>query len=283
MRYFTLFAILPLLFLAFGCKEKAASAKEAIEELLSSRPDTCYLESAADVPRINRHIDFTAEERIFLQADEQGNCRVEVYHLYSCEPKATYVLPQNEPANAPYYLANLHYNNARRQLAVRGTRSFYLLDLTQGQLSEAITPSFPETLLADASSDMIQHLEVWENYLVGALSDGDCFVYELQTDSIRAVPATATYTDPQSNLSQSLFLIPNDTGYYQAILPTLDENKGTFEVRPIFDRPMALDTSSRIHAPASPYLRFKQTDGKLVGIDLRTAALLPTIEQEVPN
>lgn len=283
MRYLTFFTILPFLFLAFSCKEKTSSAKEAIEELLSSRPDTCHLESAADVPSINRYIDFTAEERIFLRADEQDNWRVEVYYLYSCEPKATYALPQNEPVQAPYFLANLHYNNARRQLAIRGTRSFYLLDLTDGELSAAITPSFPETLLSDASSDMIQHLEVWEHYLVGALTNGACFVYELQPNGAEAVAAMANYTDPNSSLSQALFLIPNDTGYFQAILPTLDENKGTFEVRPIFDRPLALDTSSRIHAEGSPYLRLKQTNGKAVGIDLRSATLLPNIQQEVPN
>lgn len=283
MKNLTYYAIFLLLATVFACKDKTAVAEETATEFLSSPPDTCYLQSAEGVPKINRYLDFTAQERVILRSDEQYNWQLEVYHLYTCELKAVYAIPQNEPANAPYYLANLNYNNARRQLAIRGSRSFYLLDLAAGQLSEAITPSFPDALLSDASSGMIQHLEVWEDYLVGAVSDGACFVYQLTPAAVKILHAAATYAAAKDERPKALFLIPNDTGYYQAILPVLDANTGTFEVRPVFQHPLPLDTTVHTQAVGSPYLRLKQQDGKTIGIDMRNGTLLPSIAQKATN
>lgn len=283
MRAFIYCFFFSLLCLVFACKDKKQlPPSSGGTGLATSRADTCHLESMADVPNINRHIDFIAQERVFLRPDEEDNWLVEVYHLYTCQRKAMYAIPPNEPAEAPYYLANLNYNNAHRQLAIRGTRSFYLLDLSAGQLSEAITPSFPEELLSDASSGMIRHLEVWENYLVGALSDGACFVYELSDKGTKIVEAAAVYTS-KGAVPQALFLIPNDTGHYQAILPTLNGSESGFEVRPVFDHPLLLDTTALIYAAGSPYLRIKERGGNTIGIDMRNATLLPQIEQKTAN
>lgn len=275
------FFLLSLLLFGFlRCKQADQNGTNTPDSAsVGSRPDTCQLFSTQEVPNINRLTDWLAEERLFLRTNKEGKWQIEVYTLYSCELKAIYSFPENNPAESPYYLANLNYNHNSRLVGIRADRSFYVLDLRTGKLSDAIQPQFPTDWPAEPESGRIQHLEVWEDYLVGATTDWGCFVFTLDSLGFEQIPPIATY-QAASGQYHALFLIANNSGYYQAILPSLSETDGSFSVQPIFSKPLALDASPPIHAASSPYVRLKQSDGELIGIDLRNGQLLPTIEKK---
>ncbi len=273
-----IYFLLTLFLVFFACKETKKTDTTA-PSATESRQDSCELFSTAEVPPINRLTDRLAGERLFLRTDKKGRWLVEIYALSSCDLKAVYELPENTAPDATYFLANLNYNHNSRLVGIRSDRSFYVLDLGAGQLSEAIQPQFPADWPAEPESGRIQHLEVWEDYLVGATTDWGCFLFTLDSLGFVQIPPRASYQE-KSGQYCSLFLIANDHGQYQAIIPSLSATDGSFSVRPIFPRPVALDTSKVIYAAGSPYVRLQQTDGNLIGIDLRTASLLPTIEKK---
>lgn len=273
--------VLPFLIVGLGCRDDApATESEANTSDLSTR-DTCQLAGIENILEGNRYTDFLAEEKVVLRDPGENNWRLEVYDLFTCEMKAAYQLPRTEPTDFPFFLADLTYNNAQRQVGIRGYREFFIVDLQEQRISEAIAPAFPEGRLTDVESGQIQHLEVWENYLVGSTVDWGSFVFRLDADKLMAVLPSADYRVGEEY--RSLFLIETNSGQYQAIIPQYDYSAGLFRVDPIFSQPIALDPSETVYASGSPYARLLNADGTYTGIDLRTGKLLPVIEEREPN
>jgi len=265
--------------LVSSCGDSQSSPTEA--STVSPPRDTCQI-SVTNLPG-NRYTDFIAEEQVVLRAPEGARWQLEVYNLFTCETKAVYPLPPNNSVDYPYYLADLNYNNNTRIVGIRGHREFFVVDLAAQKLGDPIRPVYPKGRLADVESGSIQHLEVWEDYLVGTTQDWGPFVFRLDGTSPQAVLPVAEMKDA-SDQYRSLFLIEDNGKKYQAILPSLNLDTGKFQVNPLFGHPIELDPKETVYAKGSPYTRVREPNGTYIGIDLRTGELLPVIEEkDIPN
>lgn len=238
--------------------------------------DTCLV--AAETMEGNRYVDFTAKEQVLLRATDVADWQLEVYSLEDCSMKAAYQLPENFSPDYPYFLADINYNTSQRMVGVRGYKKIFVVDLDNQRLSKPISPAFPKDRLADAESGAIQHLEVWEDYLVGVCQDWGAFVFSMNKGNVKALKPVADYITEEGD-HRSLFLIRNANGAYQAIMPALSAENGEFSVNTLFPAPLLLDPDATVHAPGSPYVRFKDQAGKLIGVNLQNRELLPVIEE----
>lgn len=278
MKNLVPYLLLVILFGGASCSETPSPvAAEQVNP--PPKPDTCRIE--VQTLTGNRYTDFIAAEKVILRAPIANEWQLEVYDLYTCLTKAVYNLPANDAPDYPYFLADLNYNNSGRKVGIRGHRHIFVADLDRETLSNPIQPQYPANRLAEPESGSIQHLEVWEDYLIGTTTDWGAFVFKLDSLSPKPIVAAAELVDGEQ--FHSLFLIGTRDGKYQAIIPNYNLDEGIFSVNPLFEQPTDLIPTETVYAAGSPYARVKEPSGAYIGIDLRTGELLPVIEEKVPN
>lgn len=200
---------------------------------------------------------------------------LDVYDKPDCTLQNRAELPTPETPDYPYFLADLLYNSALGNVGIRGPKNFFIYHLADQKLSPPIFPTYLNERLPDESSGQIEHLEVWEDYLVGCTADWGAFVFRM--DSIAVLPVAEIEKEERY---LSLFLIEiGQTNRYQAIIPVYDYEQGGLDVNPLFEEPLPLDTSKTIFAAGSSYARLQQVDGELLTIDLARAELVKAIKE----
>ncbi|MEO1263401.1 MAG: hypothetical protein AAFZ15_31615 [Bacteroidota bacterium] len=200
---------------------------------------------------------------------------LEVYDGEDCDRILRNVLPVNRSPDFPYYLSEITYNNVSQLIAIQGFSHIYIFDLIKKQLSKPLKPNYlNERYAEDAQSGMIQVLELWENYLVGYANGEGTFVFDL-SNSMQAAPVLPTAElELEEGISyNSLFFLKTDEGTHQAILPKFDLNTGEFQINPLFDKPINVQTNINPSFRDNQYLVFKQllggSDRRPIGIDMK--------------
>lgn len=272
---------LVFLFFLFSCGGDTAEIESedpssATTESASEIRDTCLV--SAETMAGNRYLDYIAGEQVLLRATDAADWQLEVYDLFDCRMKATYQLPENFSPDYPYFLADINYNNSQKMVGIRGYKRLFVADLDRGVMLPPIVPQFKDERLMDTESGVILHLEVWEDYLVGISADWGAFVFVLDSASVRPVMPVADLPLEQGGY-QSLFLIQNGNGKFQAILPGINDESGEFGVNPLFAKPIELLAKETVYAKGSQYVRLKKPNGELIGVNLYTRELLPVIEE----
>ena len=242
---------------------------------LVSASKSCKLE----LPTLdgNEYID-TEKQQLLALIGDSINWTLKVYDRSDCQLVQDFTLAGNPSNDYPYFLADLLYNSGNRLLGIRGNQELLIYDLNAEQLSGPITPQFKLERLQGADAGRIDHLEVWEDYLVGCSSDWGSFVFRL--DSLLAPsPVMPVAELEKDGVFHSLFLIESGLEMsYQAILPTYDYEAGAFLLNPLFEAPIALEPAATIYAEGSPYARLRKSGDDLVGVDLVKRELIEGIE-----
>lgn len=166
---------------------------------------------------------------------------LEVYDEH-CQLIQKETLPINRSPDFPYHIASITYNNSNQLLAIYGFDVIRFYDIKNRKLSPAIQAAFPTGRYSvDAQSGMIEHLELWEQYLVGHARDQGGFVFDLTNSSApEAVMPISEYEYEER--FHSLFALKSDDGGQQLIMPNYDKRHKVFEINVILDKPTLLNT-----------------------------------------
>lgn len=204
--------------------------------------------------------------------DAPGHRILAVYDTKDCSPILRQALPVDESPDFPYYISDITYNNVTQLVGIRGTTSIYLYDVVNRKLLSKLTPKFATTRPGiDAQSGMIQRLEVWENFLVGAAQDFGAFVFDMSNrQNPTAVMPYGEYKIQDGNYG-SLFLLPAGSGNgEQGIVPSYDRETGEFKVNPIFDQPIDINTAQVTKsARNNRYIVMRDANNNAVAVDLQ--------------
>jgi len=196
-----------------------------------------------------------------------------VLDAQTCEVKKREVLPINVSADFPYFLASINYNNTSNLVAIRGFNDFYIYDTRAQELSRPLSPEYKgERYMEDAQSGRILRLEVWEHYLVGYVEDKGAFVYDLTVpQSAKQIMPFSEYQMPNS-LYSSLFMLESNGNESQALIPSYDFTEREFDINPLFEEPLALNTQVQKSALNNRYLvlRRQNQERSAVVIDMET-------------
>ncbi len=217
-------------------------------------------------------INFGESHRMLVVQDET-TCR-EVFRKK---------LPVNRSPDFPYYLPAIHYNNVSHLAAIQGYDKIYVLDLENLQLSSALTPKYlKDRLSEDAQSGRINHLEVWENYLVGHSEDKGAFVFDLSEFSniVPVLPIAEREGDDGMGFNALFLLSSKDgSGKQQALMPTYNAETEIFDLMPLFKEPVLFEhAQSPVSNGAFIVLRPRDALVKSVGVNLSKAKVM-----EVPD
>ncbi len=169
---------------------------------------------------------------------------LEIYDANTCKSIDRHVLPVNVSPDFPYYMAEINYNGASKMVAIKGFDKIFYYDLASRRLLSPLEPVFKgERYADDAQSGMIQRLELWENYLVGAAQDMGVFVFDLSNiEEPKVVEPFAEYEISEADFG-SLFMIPSAQGGQQIIMPNYNIATDEFAVNPFFEKPKELNTA----------------------------------------
>lgn len=218
-----------------------------------------------------------ADESTTVEGFGPTHRKLELLDGRSCLVKHSVVLPPNENPDFPYYIADVQYNNVSNVLAVQSTYEVVLCDLENDYNTSNIKPRFfSEREYADAQSGSIQHLELWEDYLIGYCQDAGTFAYDLSDRSAPvAVLPFAEWQNDEDGAYHALFLLENDNGV-QAILPELSGGDGAFQLHPLFGQAMNVSTNVARNARNNRFLVLRQTDAEQapLAIDLKKRTLV---------
>lgn len=194
-----------------------------------------------------------------------------VYNTTTCALLTEQTLPVDRSPDFHYQMADINYNSAVQQLAIRGTTQFFLYNLAKSQLTGPFEPQFSgERYGVDAQSGNIQQLEIWESYLIGYVQDYGAFVFMLNDgDAPTPVFPAAEYRDEVEAYSQA-FLLPSDQGT-QVLMPSYNRRDRLFHINPAFKQPIPLKPDATITAQNNRFLLLREdsSNERAIVIDLK--------------
>lgn len=249
--------------------QSTADEKQATEENLSpsdysetQMPDCAIVGEVLEGNRI-----WLAEEKLLVVLladsttyDENYGDSHRVLAIYSgddCTEVDRHVLPVNSSPDYAYYLAKINYNKSHNLIGIRGFSQVFCYDFEAKELLPPLKPEFwMERYGEDAQSGMISRLEIWENYLVGYSKDEGTFVFDLSDKAApKAILPFAEYEKSETEFA-SLFLLENQDGKKQALLPFYDDKKDDLNINPLLDEPNGIDTNISKSARNNRFLVF---------------------------
>lgn len=202
--------------------------------------------------------------------DAEGHRILVVYDTRDCSQLLRQTLPVDKSTDFPYYIAKPSYNNVAQMVAVRGANSIYVYDIGNRKLLPKLTPQFQTKRDGiDAQSGMIQHLEVWENFLVGYAQDYGTFVFDMRDkQNVKAILPLGEYKISDGDFG-SLFMLPSANNGEQGIMPSFDRNSSEFSINPIMSQPTQLDKSVTKSAKNNRYVILRDVSNNAIAVDLQ--------------
>ena len=204
--------------------------------------------------------------------DEQYGFSHRILEVYdtNCTQLAREVLPVNTSPDFPYYLAQKTYNRESHLIAIRGFNAIYLYSLTDKKMYPKLIPAFKtDQGLTDAQSGMIEHIELWEDHLIGYARDFGGFVFDLRTQNeAKVVLPIAEYTNDNGK-PHSLFVLPS-TGGYQFIMPDYNVEERALRINPMLSNPVSYNISKAKTSQNGKLFTFKPAEqqAEVVVIDM---------------
>lgn len=185
---------------------------------------------------------------------------LEIYDGSSCTLVDRHELPVSGSPDYAYLLAQINYNNASELVGIRGYQAVYVYDLARRRLLPRLEPQFrTQRYGTDAQSGQINHLEVWEDHLIGYAEDLGSFAFDLSDpDNPKPVLPFAEYRRPDDQWS-SLFLLPS-VDRYQALIPRFDAGSGQYDINPLLPEPQAINTMVTSSARNNRYLILQRSE-----------------------
>jgi hypothetical protein len=199
---------------------------------------------------------------------------LEIYDGSTCELIEKKILPINVSPDFAYKIADITYNNLNQIVAIVGFNSVYCYNAKTQILSESLTPQFlNERFVEDAQSGRIDHLEVWENYLIGYAQDMGTFVFDLTGNTPKSLEPFAEFEISEGELYNSMFLLKSGENAYQIILPQFDFDSEKLSIESLFKEPKNLDTEMNKRYRNNRFIILKENttnDQTPIAVDMKT-------------
>ncbi|MCB0704269.1 MAG: hypothetical protein KDC34_03130 [Saprospiraceae bacterium] len=248
-----------------------------MDSIISGDNTPCQLDSLPEDGNLYRSNATHRIAGIFEATDEGVTARrlLEVYETLNCILVDRVLLPPNSSPDYPYYLAEINYNQSSQILGIRGFDQIFFYDMQHEELLGPISPVFKNPRnMVDAQSGMIQHMELWEHYLIGYCQDQGTFVFDLSYPTApSSVLPMAEYKQDAGNFAQ-LFLIPTvPAGHYQLLLPKKLDGNGLV-ANPLLKMPLPLKTEITEGAQNNQYIILREKDNKAIAIDMKAGSLV---------
>lgn len=266
----------------FGAVSAAPPDLPLIPEPECPTEDQSLEENRLWLSQLQLKLLITADSTTYDPRFGPSHRRLKVFRGANCELIFNDTLPVNFSPDFPYYFASVNYNNTVQLVAIRGFDHIYFYDLRRHQLLPPVRPAFAHEVLAeDAQTGLIKHTELWEHFLVGYAEDGGAFAFDLHNrPKPKPVLPFAEY-HLEDEFYNSLFLLGSNAEKRQAIMPEYNYRENRFEVHPLFEKPLLIDTSRAETSPDGRYITLPRSDnGQNLTIDLkqRTLSQQPTTD-----
>lgn len=287
--------------LLVGCEEETApgTTTDPTTTLTPSDTDTASTVAPAPIPLpddhdceiagiADRNDEFwvrPAQVLVGVLNEDGGEnlvSRVKALDTRTCEEIFNSTLPANEGGYA-YYLARPQYNSSNRLVGIHGFNRVYVYDAERNKLSPQLRPEFQNTrVMSDAQSGAIERLEIWEDYIFGYATDMGVFALDLtDADEPKPLLPFADHKAPDDTYG-SAFLLPQNDGKAQILVPRWDFQKSELDMNPIFDRPVRVSTDAAAAARNNQYLVIYEFDDagnrSPVALDMRRRERVPLPE-----
>ncbi len=228
-------------------------------------------------------------QMICISADEstqdpelgQSHRVFEVFNTMDCSNLLKLTLPVNRSADFPYYLVSGCYEKINKIVGIQGYFNFYFYDAETQKLSKSLEPEFlTEREMVDAQSGKVDALAVWEKYILGYAIDAGAFSFDI-TDktSPKHVLPIAEFNVPNSSTYHSLFMLGSENESFQAVIPKVDPDDGSFKIQTLFPQALKVGTSISKSAQNNRYIVLKDlsdpSQEKRIAIDMLSQKNIP--------
>lgn len=215
------------------------------------KPDQTLVAIVAD--KTTKSIDFGDSHRVFVAMDTRD-----------CKTLLRETLPVNMSPDFPYYLNTNTYEPSNRVICSQGFEGVICYDAVAKKLLPLLKPKYlTERSAEDAQSGMPTGMEIWNQFLIGNTLDFGSYVFDLSNKKQpKSILPNAEFQNPEDESFTSMFLLEEKGGLYQAFIPTLNEDQDGTEVKRIFKKPMAINTSIAKSVRNNRFIILKKKDGK---------------------
>jgi hypothetical protein len=202
-------------------------------------------------------------------------------HTANCNNILTETLPVNRSPDFPWYLNTNTYESVNQVLCMQGIEFVYCYNVAAGKMLPQMKPAFYNKRNAtDAQSGNPAGLTIWKQYLIGYSLDLGASVFDLTNkEKPASVLPVAEYYSKNDESFHSLFLLSDEDGQIQAMIPGLNEDQDGMIANPLFPKTLALNTSVSKNAKNNRFIVLSSRDEKSkVAIDMenRKTVDLPT-------
>lgn len=222
---------------------------------------------------LNRLVAITADSSTYDEELGESHRILVTYDLDKCTERYRQTLPINESADFPYLLADISFHSVFNMVAIKGKHQIYCFDVKEEQLLKPVSPAFnKDRIMEDAQSGTIEHLEVWEDYLMGHAIDFGVFAFSLADNmAINPLAPVSEYLAKDGQY-RSLFLLSTDGNKSQAVVPVMDQAQKSFSVNPIFETPQSISLDNNKNRQTGRFYIFKTAErNQNILIDLQEA------------
>ncbi|MEM9820541.1 MAG: hypothetical protein AAF985_05695 [Bacteroidota bacterium] len=227
---------------------------------LSATPldgNECYLKTAQQLVCIladstTKDIDFGESHRI-----------LEVYDTKDCSLLSRATLPVNYSPDFPYYLSLETFEDKNKMICTQGYEYVFCYDVEGRKMLPRLVPKYlQERSAEDAQSGAPQGLQFWENTLLGYAQDYGAFAFDYSDKfKPKAFLPTAEFAPADGGATfHSLFLVRTKEGFYQALVPVIDEEDMRLQVRVLFERARKINPVLDKNVRNNRFLIFKDLE-----------------------
>ena len=212
--------------------------------------------------KTTKSIDFGDSHRVFVAMDTRD-----------CKTLLRETLPVNMSPDFPYYLNTNTYEPLNKVICSQGFDAVICYDAVAKKLLPQMKPKYlTDRSAEDAQSGMPTGMEIWNQFLIGNTLDFGSYVFDLSNKKKpKAILPNAEYQNPEDESYTSMFLLEaRKSGFYQAFIPSLNEDQDGTEVKKMFKNPIEISTTVTKSVRNNRFIVLKKKDGKSsVAVDMQ--------------
>jgi len=173
-------------------------------------------------------------------------------------------LPVNRSPDFPWYLNTNTYESVNQVLCMQGTEFIFCYDVLAKKILPKMKPKFYNKRIAlDAQSGQPAGLSIWDRYLIGFSLDQGASVFDLSNkEKPKAILPAAEFYSENDESYHSLFLLENNKGKIQALIPRLNDDQDGMIANPLFSTPQDINTKVSKNVKDNRFIILSSMDGK---------------------
>ena len=195
------------------------------------------------------NVDFGDSYRLF-----------DVYDTKTCQQINRTLLPVNRSPDFPYYIFKETYEAKNKVLCTAGFDFTFCYDVLNQKMLPKMQPQFlKERVGEDAQSGLPLGLVIWDHYLFGYAQDFGAYAFDLDNPNApKSLKPAAEYKVADALFEfNSLFLIEEEKGKYQGLIPMMNEDEDAMILKKLFKKTKKIFPTLPKNTQNNRYLIFK--------------------------